>query len=66
MGVSDPLATLRTGGDDWSVLITTVNRAQELHFEQRRAELRDLAEGIGVQVGNRVGEIVVKALRAMR
>ena len=58
-GVADPLGFLERAGDDWSIGLAVLNRAQEMAVKRREAELRFLVDGIG----KRVGDVVATALR---
>lgn len=65
LGVSDPLAWLARDGVDYATQVAVVRKAAQIRNDERTAELKAVIEGVGVTVGNRVGEIVVKALAAM-
>lgn len=65
VGVADPIAFLAQTGTDWDIAVAVVQKAQDLQMERRSAELKMMVEALGNSVGNRVGEIVIKALSRM-
>jgi hypothetical protein len=63
LGVGDPMSFLDKTGTDYYISVAIVRKAQELQNERRKHELKYLVEGIGATTGNRVAEIIAKALR---
>lgn len=57
MGVSDPLAFLGRGGDDWIISSAVVTRARQLYVERRGDELNGLAQAIGGYVAERLSKM---------
>lgn len=64
LGVDDPIRLLEQHPDDWDIAIGVIRRAQEIDIERRSQEIKTLIDGIGASVGNRVAEVMSKALRA--